>query len=132
MLPRSRALSCRALFPAFMTLLFGILLCVTQPVQAQTVSTGNDVPRITTEQARQLASVLNDETKRREFLTTLQNLTQAQKGSTHGTQAKLKPDGLGAEILGSATDWSRAVSGQAHTLLRTVVDVRAIEPGGAI
>ncbi|WP_148301327.1 mechanosensitive ion channel family protein [Asaia prunellae] len=128
MLPRSRALSCRALFPAFMTLLFGILLCVTQPVQAQTVSTGNDVPRITTEQARQLASVLNDETKRREFLTTLQNLTQAQKGSTHGTQAKLKPDGLGAEILGSATDWSRAVSGQAHTLLRTVVDVRAIEP----
>ncbi|WP_122050492.1 mechanosensitive ion channel family protein [Asaia bogorensis] len=101
--------------------------------QTQPAATAQDTPRITADQARQLASVLNNEVKRREFLTTLQNLSQAQQAANPADSAdkpgpKLKPDGLGAELLGSASDWTHAASVQAHSLLRTVVDVRAIGP----
>lgn len=130
MLPISRASSCRAVFMALMILMSGLFLGVALPVRAQTAPASTAAPHITAEQARQLASVLNDEARRKEFLTTLQNLTQAQQGAGQGGggPSKLKPDGLGAEILGSATGWSRLASAQAHSLLRTVVDVRAIGP----
>ncbi|WP_122039679.1 mechanosensitive ion channel domain-containing protein [Asaia bogorensis] len=101
--------------------------------QTQAAAVVPDAPRITADQARQLASVLNNDAKRREFLTTLQNLSQAQQAAnpantTEKTGPKLKPDGLGAELLGSASDWTHTASVQAHSLLRTVVDVRAIGP----
>lgn len=121
---------CRIVFLS----LFALGLSVFLPPAAHAQSGDPaSAPHITAAQAKQLASVLNNEAKRREFLTTLQNLTQAQQGGTPpaaegGAGPKLKPDGLGAELLGSAADWGQAASKQAHTLLRTVVDVRAIGP----
>lgn len=138
MLSPSRAPGLCARFPTLMTSLFAGLLCAmlvlgAQGAWAQSAGPESSTPKITADQARQLASVLNDEGKRREFLTTLQNLTQAQqsaggKPAPEKTGPQLKPDGLGAELLGSASDWTRAASVQAHSLLRTVVDVRAIGP----
>lgn len=135
MLSPSRAPKFGARFLTFVTLLpclflMGIWTC---PARADGAVTPVEAPHITAEQARQLASVLNNDARRREFLTTLQNLTQAQQASAPAATAdktgpKLKPDGLGAELLGSASDWGRSASVQAHTLLRTVVDVRAIGP----
>ncbi|GBQ99778.1 mechanosensitive ion channel protein MscS [Asaia lannensis NBRC 102526] len=125
----------RARFLTLVTLLPCLLLMVggAPAARADNPPAASDAPHITADQARQLASVLNNEAKRREFLTTLQNLTQAQQASAPAASAdktgpKLKPDGLGAELLGSASDWGHAASVQAHTLLRTVVDVRAIGP----
>ncbi|GAB6853462.1 mechanosensitive ion channel family protein [Asaia astilbis] len=132
MLSCSRALLRYARFPAFLVLFLGLLTSGSAPTHAQTAPVSNALPHITSEQAKQLASVLNDDAKRREFLTTLQNLTRAQQGGGQDggaqTQPKLKPDGLGAELLGSVSDWGRVAGNQAHTLLRTVVDVRAIGP----
>lgn len=135
MLSPSRAPMLRARFLTLVTLLPCLLLMVggAPAARADNPPAASDAPHITADQARQLASVLNNEAKRREFLTTLQNLTQAQQASAPAASAdktgpKLKPDGLGAELLGSASDWGHAASVQAHTLLRTVVDVRAIGP----
>ncbi|GBQ93801.1 mechanosensitive ion channel family protein [Asaia krungthepensis] len=138
MLSPSRAPGLCARFPTLMTSLSAVLICAmlvfgVQGAWAQSAAPESAAPKITADQARQLASVLNDEGKRREFLTTLQNLTQAQqatggKASPEKTGPQLKPDGLGAELLGSASDWTHAASVQAHSLLRTVVDVRAIGP----
>ena len=135
MLSPSRAPMLRARFLTLVTLLPCLLLMVggAPAARADNPPAASDAPHITADQARQLASVLNNEAKRREFLTTLQNLTQAQQASAPAASAdktgpKLKPDGLGAELLGSASDWGHAATTQAHTLLRTVVDVRAIGP----
>ncbi|GBR51407.1 mechanosensitive ion channel protein MscS [Neokomagataea thailandica NBRC 106555] len=89
------------------------------------------VPSLTQEQAQQLLGVLNDDAKRRAFTTTLKNLATAQSagavpGGTPAPAAKAQPDNLGNQMLDSVVAFGHAIQHEAHVLVGTVGNVRAL------
>ncbi|GBR46505.1 mechanosensitive ion channel protein MscS [Neokomagataea tanensis NBRC 106556] len=86
------------------------------------------VPSLTQAQAQQLLGVLNDDTKRKAFATTLKNLADAQTaGAVPGvSQAKPHSDNLGDQMLGSVVGFGRALQHEAHVLMGTIGNVRAL------
>lgn len=89
---------------------------------------GAPVPSLTQEQAQQLLGVLNDDAKRKAFATTLKNLATAQTaGAVPGVpQAKPSSDSLGDQMLGSVVEFGRTLQHEAHVLIGTVGNVRAL------
>ncbi|AQS88221.1 mechanosensitive ion channel protein MscS [Neoasaia chiangmaiensis NBRC 101099] len=92
-------------------------------------------PRLSNAQAQQLLGVLKDDTRRQQFITTLQNLTVAQEAAPAGAAKaptadpkSLRPDGLGADLVGGLTSFGHSAGHQTQALFRTVVDFREIAP----
>ncbi|MBR0558516.1 mechanosensitive ion channel domain-containing protein [Neokomagataea anthophila] len=89
---------------------------------------GTAVPSLTQAQAQQLLGVLNDDAKRKAFATTLKNLATAQTAGVVPGVPKAKPqsDSLGDQMLSSVVDFGRSLQHEAHVLIGTIGNVRAL------
>ncbi|EHH67093.1 mechanosensitive ion channel domain-containing protein [Gluconobacter morbifer] len=133
-----------------------ILLCLTLlplSVQAQTPAHGHsetetaqaeassDPSHLTPDQARQLLGVLDNDSKRREFTTTLRNLAAAQSvaPTDNGTKSGITapsvavndnaaPRNLGNDMLRSLTSLGLTLRHEAQVLVGTIGNFRSLGP----
>ncbi|MCQ9155153.1 mechanosensitive ion channel family protein [Acidomonas methanolica] len=96
---------------------------------------GKVAPQLSDAQAQQLLGVLNDDTKRKQFVETLQNLVQAQSGAASTSSATssaaavakpLEPNSLGVQLLGGATTIGTVVARRSSEIARTILDFREV------
>ncbi|EHH69663.1 mechanosensitive ion channel family protein [Gluconobacter morbifer] len=141
--------SLRGGFLLLLFLMLGLLSLSIQPARAASDATSTSQPdtsALSPEQTRQLIGVLKNDKERQKFLTTLQNMAQAQqnhvtpapststKAVTTATTPKtpptpiqqLRPNSLGAELLGYVSVFANASSARFQALFRTVLDFRAV------
>ena len=116
---RGAGLGLRQLLPAFLLACLALLSPTLAHADTPAASTpaGNG---LSADQAHQLITVLSDDAQRQKFLTTLQNLTQAQQTTAHTSIIDLARDNL-------ATFRDRALQ-QLRILHQNIIDFGAIGP----
>lgn len=90
--------------------------------QASAVSAAAATPQVSPAEAKQLLGVLNDDSKRKQFTETLQNLVKAQSAEKPKTVAgqPLRPDSLGADVLGGLSVFGNGLSHAGHAVNHTI------------
>ncbi|WP_029605938.1 mechanosensitive ion channel family protein [Kozakia baliensis] len=128
-----------------LVILAAITCLWTHGARAADPSPSDTPPALTSAQAQQLLGVLNDDTKRRQFATTLQNFVKAQAKTGNTPSApttastptatpaaptppakQLRPNSLGAELLSSLSNFSETGRHKANALLNTIIDFREV------
>lgn len=123
----------------FLVILFSVAALLAAPPDAHAADPASTPPALTTAQAQQLLGVLNDDTRRRQFASTLQNFVKAQAATgaaPAATQAaaapattpakKLRPDSLGGQLVSGFSNFSDTGRRKFDALIHTVIDFRQV------
>ncbi|MXV45030.1 mechanosensitive ion channel [Saccharibacter sp. 17.LH.SD] len=101
-------------------LLIGFLPAVSHAASDNPATIASSQPKIDAAQAQQLLSVLNDDTKRKQFVTTLTNLSAAQ----NATKQTSLPD----QLLNSLSSFGNQTIQKLHVLGQGIIQFRDIGP----
>lgn len=108
----------------------------TAPATAQPASGSKidaSTPHLTEAQAQQLLGVLDNDSKREQFVTTLRNLSAAQGAAPTATASgqttqPIRANSLGGQLLGSFSNLGNTSLREVHVLTRTVGNFRSLAP----